>query len=121
MFVDGVDSLHVPRHHLDTGFLRAVSREKLMVRLQVEHAGSFPWIYRRALVQMPRDPISAIRSTNRERNNKVALLLDEKRRSSRIRRFRTAPNALVEILFQLRDVKFKHDSRLEIANSIEYI
>lgn len=65
MFVDGVDSLHVPRHHLDAGFLRAVSREKLMVRLQVEHTRSFPGIYRRTLVQMPRVPISAVRTTNR--------------------------------------------------------
>lgn len=64
VFVDRVDSLHVPRHHLDTGFLRAVSREKLMVRLQVEHAGSFPGIYGRALVQMPRDPISAARAAD---------------------------------------------------------
>lgn len=74
MFVDGVDFLHVPRHHLNTGFLRAVSREKLMVRLQVEHAGSFPGIYRCALVQMPRDPISVAHTTKTGERNKVAFI-----------------------------------------------
>lgn len=68
----------MPRHHLDTGFLRAVSREKLMVRLQVEHAGSFPRIYGRTLVQMPRDPIFAARAADAE-EIRLLLLRDEKR------------------------------------------
>lgn len=58
MFINGVDPLHVPRHHFDASLLRAVSREKLVIRLQVEHARSFPRVHRGTFVQVSRDTIS---------------------------------------------------------------
>lgn len=69
VLINGVDPLHVSRHHLDARLLRAVSREKLMVRLQVEHAGSFPRVHGGTFVQMPGDTIGVVGSEKDERKS----------------------------------------------------
>ena len=74
MFVNGVDPLHVPRHHLDASLLRAVSREKLVIRLQVEHARSFPRVHRRTFVQVSRDTISVPRPSEERKKNGISLV-----------------------------------------------
>lgn len=59
--------MHVSRHHLDASLLRAVSREKLMIRLQVQHAGSFSRIHGGTFVQMPSDTIT-VAASKKEKN-----------------------------------------------------
>lgn len=65
VLINGVDPLHVSRHHLDAGLFGAVTREKLMVRLQVQHAGSFPRVHGGTFVQVSRDAVSVTRSRDR--------------------------------------------------------
>ena len=70
VLINGVDPLHVSRHHLDARLLRAVSREKLMVRLQVEHAGRLPRVHGGTFVQMPGDTIGVAGSGKRKGGKK---------------------------------------------------
>lgn len=85
MFVNRVDPLHVPRHHFDASLLRAVSREKLVIRLQVEHARSLPRVHRRAFVQVSRDTIP-IRPSALRKHRISFLEIDLRPQLTRLRR-----------------------------------
>lgn len=66
MLVDRVDFLRVPGHNFDAGLLRAVSREELVIRLEIQHAGRLARVDGRPLVQMPRVALLVQSATDRE-------------------------------------------------------
>lgn len=70
--------MHVSRHHLDARLLRAVSREKLMVRLQVQHAGSLPRVHGGTFVQVPGDTIGVAGSEEETKEKKKTKSVKER-------------------------------------------